>query len=76
MQQARDVRVGRVAIGVLPSVGTGLLPEVLHAYRQAHPAVEISTTEQDIDASAEFQRRVSHGDSTWRWSPPPAASRA
>ncbi|WP_158228362.1 LysR family transcriptional regulator [Pseudonocardia sp. MH-G8] len=62
MQQAREVRIGRVAIGVLPSVGTGLLPEVLHAYRQAHPGVEITTTEQDIDASAEFQRRVHHGE--------------
>ncbi|WP_028937024.1 LysR family transcriptional regulator [Pseudonocardia spinosispora] len=62
MRKARDVHLGKVALGVLPSVGTGLLPGVLRSYRQAHPRIEITTVEQDLDASAEFQRRVYRGE--------------
>jgi LysR family hydrogen peroxide-inducible transcriptional activator len=62
MEEIKDVRLGRVALGVLPSVGTGLLPDVLCAYRRLHPAVELVLLEQDLDASADFQRRVYEGE--------------
>jgi LysR family hydrogen peroxide-inducible transcriptional activator len=62
MEQIKSVRGGRLALGVLPSVGTRLLPDVLRAYHQRHPGVEVVMLEQDIDASAEFQRRVNQGE--------------
>lgn len=58
VDDVRGVRLGRVAVGVLPSVGAGLLPEVLVTYRAEHPGVEVTTLEQDV--SAEFERMV-HG---------------
>lgn len=62
MEEIKDVRRGRLALGVLPSVGTRLLPDVLRAYHQRHPGVEVVMLEQDLDASAEFQRRVYQGE--------------
>jgi LysR family hydrogen peroxide-inducible transcriptional activator len=61
MEEIRDLKRGRVALGVLPSVGTRLLPDVLTAYHQQHPGVDVVMLEQDQDASAEFQRQVHEG---------------
>jgi LysR family hydrogen peroxide-inducible transcriptional activator len=61
-EQAAAVRGldrGRVAIGVLPSVGAALLPAVLAQYRFAHPNIEVRLTEQNV--SAEFERTVQTG---------------
>lgn len=55
----RNVERGRVAIGVLPSVGAALLPGVLADYRCAHPNVEVRLTEHNV--SAEFERMVQTG---------------
>lgn len=62
MEEIKDLKRGRVALGVLPSVGTRLLPDILTAYHQRHPGVDLILLEQDQDASAEFQRRVHQGE--------------
>ncbi|MBO0850778.1 MAG: LysR family transcriptional regulator [Pseudonocardia sp.] len=62
MEEIRDMRRGRLALGVLPSVGTRLLPDVLSAFQRRYPGVEVMMLEQDLDASAEFQRRVYQGE--------------
>lgn len=55
----RNLERGRVAIGVLPSVGAVLLPRVLADYRCAHPGVEVRLTEHNV--SGEFERMVQTG---------------
>lgn len=50
---------GRVAIGALPSVGAALVPDVMAAYRRAHPDVELRLTEHNV--SGEFERLVQTG---------------
>ncbi|SFN07648.1 LysR family transcriptional regulator, hydrogen peroxide-inducible genes activator [Saccharopolyspora antimicrobica] len=62
MDDFKELRRGRVAIGVLPRVGTRLLPDILRAYQRRYPEVELMRTEQDLDASSEFQRRVHQGE--------------
>lgn len=62
MDEFKDLRRGRVALGVLPSVGTRLLPDILRSYHRRYPGVELMMTEQDLDASSEFQRRVHQGE--------------
>jgi LysR family hydrogen peroxide-inducible transcriptional activator len=56
----RDVDRGRIAVGVLPSVGARVLPGVLSEYRNAHPNIEIRLTEHNV--SAEFERMVQDGE--------------
>lgn len=56
----RDVERGRVAIGVLPSVGAALLPSVLSEYRAAHPNIDVRLTEHNV--SMKFERLVCTGD--------------
>ena len=55
----RNLTSGRVAIGVLPSVGATLLPAVLAEYRGAHPQIDVRLTEHNV--SAEFERMVQTG---------------
>lgn len=55
----RDLERGRVAIGVLPSVGATLLPSVLAAYRESYPGIDVALTEHNV--SAEFERMVQNG---------------
>lgn len=50
---------GRLAIGVLPSVGATLLPDVLAAYRAAHPGIEVELIEHN--QSVAFERMVQTG---------------
>ncbi|MPZ67761.1 MAG: LysR family transcriptional regulator [Pseudonocardiaceae bacterium] len=55
----RDLARGRVDIGVLPSTGATLLPEVLARYRSAYPSVEVRIIENNL--SVEFERMVQTG---------------
>ena len=55
----RSLQGGRVSIGVLPSVGAGLLPGVLADFRREYPDVEVRLTEHNV--SAEFERMVEDG---------------
>lgn len=55
----RSLERGRLAIGVLPSVGATLLPEVLADYRSAHPGIEVRLIEHNV--SVEFERMVQTG---------------
>jgi LysR family transcriptional regulator, hydrogen peroxide-inducible genes activator len=50
---------GRVALGVLPSVGARLLPTVLAQFTTEHPGVEVRLLEQNV--SGEFERLVHDG---------------
>jgi DNA-binding transcriptional LysR family regulator len=54
------VRQGRVALGVLPSVGAHLLPAVLAAFRADHPAVTVRMVEHDV--SRDFEQLVQSGE--------------
>lgn len=67
MERGRDrvaevvgVRQGRVAVGVLPSVGAHLLPTVLAAFRAEHPAVAVRMVEHDV--SRHFEQLVQGGE--------------
>ncbi|MEU6118837.1 LysR family transcriptional regulator [Streptomyces sp. NPDC047117] len=55
----RSLDRGRVTIGVLPSVGATLLPDLLAEYRAAHPRIEVLLTEHNV--SGEFERMVHTG---------------
>lgn len=54
------LREGRVALGVLPSVGAYLLPAVLAAFRAEHPAVAVRMVEHDV--SRDFEQLVQSGE--------------
>lgn len=54
------LRDGRVAVGVLPSVGAYLLPAVLAAFRADHPAVVVRMVEHDV--SRDFEQLVQGGE--------------
>ncbi|MFD8338250.1 LysR family transcriptional regulator [Streptomyces solisilvae] len=58
--EVRDLRRGKLAVGVLPSVGTALLPRVLADYRSAYPDIDIRLIEHNV--SVEFERMVQAGD--------------
>jgi DNA-binding transcriptional LysR family regulator len=55
-----QLRRGRVAVGVLPSVGARLLPGVLAEYRSAHPGVQVVLREENV--SAHFEDMVHAGE--------------
>lgn len=55
----RNLQQGRVDVGVLPSVGAHVLPEVLARYRCAHPGVEVHLLEHN--RSGELERMVQAG---------------
>jgi DNA-binding transcriptional LysR family regulator len=45
-----EMRRGHVTVAALPSISTSLLADVLHAFRAAHPAIDISIRD-DVTAS-------------------------
>lgn len=55
----RSIDRGRVAMGVLPSVGAAVLPSVLSVYRDTYPNIEIQLTERDV--SGRLERMVQNG---------------
>ena len=66
IEQAREqveavlgLRLGRVALGVLPSVGSALLPDILAAFKARYPGVDVRLLEDNV--SLEFERMVHAG---------------
>lgn len=66
MEEARErvtavseARGGQVTVGVLPSVGAQLLPDVLARFRVVHPEVTVHLVEHDV--SREFEQMVTAG---------------
>jgi LysR family hydrogen peroxide-inducible transcriptional activator len=57
--EVNGARGGRVTVGVLPSVGAHLLPDVVAEFRRAHPAVRVHIVEHDV--SREFEQMVAAG---------------
>lgn len=43
-------RTGRVSVGMLPSIGSSLIPQAIARYRSQHPKVEFSLLEAPADA--------------------------
>ncbi|HYH33306.1 MAG TPA: LysR family transcriptional regulator [Pseudonocardia sp.] len=60
VEEVVGLRHGRVAVGVLPSVGAHLLPAVLAAFRAEHPAVAVRMVEHDV--SRDFEQLVHSGE--------------
>lgn len=60
VEEVLGLRRGRVAVGVLPSVGARILPGVLAAFRADRPGVEVSIVEHDVPW--EFERMVHAGE--------------
>jgi DNA-binding transcriptional LysR family regulator len=50
----RELRGGRVAIGLTPSAVVSLLPELLERYRRQHPLVQIQVLEDMTDRLVEY----------------------
>ncbi|RUS46296.1 LysR family transcriptional regulator [Cohnella sp. AR92] len=46
MEDIADLRKGRIIVGSLPITGAHVLPDVLTAFRQAHPSIEIALVEE------------------------------
>lgn len=55
-----ELRRGRVAVGVLPSVGAHLLPAILATFRRDHPGIAVRLVEHDV--SREFEQMVHSGE--------------
>ncbi|MBN9797747.1 MULTISPECIES: LysR substrate-binding domain-containing protein [Pseudonocardia] len=58
--EVSGLREGEVRVGVLPSIGARMLPEVLARFRRAHPLVGVRIVEHDI--SREFEQLVRSGE--------------
>ena len=54
-----ECRGGRVTVGVLPSIGAALLPDVVARFRTLHPGVTVHLVEHDV--SREFEQMVATG---------------
>ena len=50
----RELRGGRVAVGLTPSAVVSLLPELLEQYRRQHPLVQIQVHEDMTDRLVEY----------------------
>ncbi|WP_186306746.1 LysR substrate-binding domain-containing protein [Pantoea ananatis] len=37
-----DLKSGRLKIGLLPALGSGVMPQIIHHFRQGHPSIKIS----------------------------------
>ena len=59
VQEVLGLRLGRVRLGVLPSVGAHLLPGVLAGFRRRYPGVQVGLVEHNV--SGEFERMVHAG---------------
>lgn len=58
--EVSGLREGEVRVGVLPSIGARMLPDVLAGFRRAHPQVEVRIVEHDV--SREFEQLVRSGE--------------
>lgn len=58
--EVSGLREGEVRVGVLPSVGARMLPEVMAEFRRAHPRVGVRIVEHDV--SREFEQLVRSGE--------------
>ncbi|MGH7919332.1 MAG: LysR family transcriptional regulator [Candidatus Dormibacteraceae bacterium] len=53
VEEVLGLRGGRVAVGVLPSVGAVLLPAVLAAFGRSYPGVDVSLVEENLSRTVE-----------------------
>lgn len=57
VQELAQLRRGRVRLGATPSICTGLLPDVLRAFHDAHPGIELLIEESgSLDLVRELAR--------------------
>ena len=59
IEEVKGLRRGRVSLGVLPSIGARLLPDILSAFHLRYPEIEVTLLEQDV--SGEFEQMVHAG---------------
>lgn len=59
IEEVKGLRRGRVSLGVLPSIGARLLPDILASFHRRHPQIEVTLLEQDV--SGEFEQMVHAG---------------
>ncbi|MFI9272887.1 LysR family transcriptional regulator [Kitasatospora sp. NPDC052896] len=59
VQETVQLRRGRVRLGAPPSLCVSLVPDLLHAYRAAHPGVELQIRE---DGSRDLVRTLAAGE--------------
>src|SRR2546421_3070916 len=53
VEEVRGLRLGRLSIGVMPSVAARLLPRFLARFRAQHPGVEVVLREDGADGGGE-----------------------
>ncbi|MGV2921368.1 LysR family transcriptional regulator, partial [Streptomyces alfalfae] len=58
VQELAQLRRGRIRLGATPSVCTGLLPEVLRAFRDRHPGIQLLVEES---GSHDLVRELARG---------------
>jgi LysR family hydrogen peroxide-inducible transcriptional activator len=59
IEEVKGLRRGRVSLGVLPSIGARLLPDILASFHRRYPDIEVTLLEQDV--SGEFEQMVHAG---------------